>query len=365
MFNTTASHRAYLDRRFFGSLDGLRALAILAVLWHHTVRPFAQLPITSRGFLGVDLFFVLSGYLIVTLILRERDRTGTISLRNFYMRRTLRIFPIYYTLLLLLSVLFFFVAPNSDMATPFRQNLPFYVTYTSNWVHDTSLLAITWSLATEEQFYLVWPPIEKWFRQWGLFILAVFLVINQLINFGLLFPAQHAQLEILQSTFTPICFGVVLAHVMHRRQGYELIAKIFGRKWSAPMLFVLLLLFINLAPLGTDISGAIRLTIHLLMVALLASCVTIEEHYLAPFLQFAPLVRIGAISYGMYLYHMLVRHAAGAILARLGLDNVPLALFFVTLMGTVIVAELSFRFYETPFLKLKKRWESKPAPVGK
>jgi peptidoglycan/LPS O-acetylase OafA/YrhL len=91
---------AYRRRPEFLSLDGLRCLSILAVVWHHSLTAPASGRLLNLGFLGVDLFFVISGFLIVTLLLRERFLSGTISLEKFYLRRTLRIFPLYYGLIL-------------------------------------------------------------------------------------------------------------------------------------------------------------------------------------------------------------------------------------------------------------------------
>src|SRR5262245_42024739 len=96
----------FRSRKTFASLDGIRCLSIVAVIWHHSVVGVPWLPGTERGFLGVDMFFVLSGFLIVTLLLRERDKTGAISMREFYARRALRIFPPYYALLAVLTVYF-------------------------------------------------------------------------------------------------------------------------------------------------------------------------------------------------------------------------------------------------------------------
>lgn len=93
-------HTRYLSQRHFGSLDGLRCLCIIAVLWHHApVTEVVQQPLLlRRGFVGVDFFFVLSGFLITTLLLREESSTGRISLRGFYFRRALRILPVYFLL---------------------------------------------------------------------------------------------------------------------------------------------------------------------------------------------------------------------------------------------------------------------------
>ena len=354
-------YSSYLACRYFTSLHGLRAISIIVVLWHHTVTAIPQLPITSRGFLGVDMFFVISGFLIVTLVLRERDRTGDIGLRNFYMRRTLRIFPIYYTLLAVLAGLFFLITDGGEQGAQFRQQFPFYITYTSNWVHDVSILAVTWSLATEEQFYLVWPPIEKFLKGLAIPIIVVFILFNQLINFGVIFTEQHALLEILQITFTPIAFGVLLAHLLHRKNGFNFVSRTLGG-WYTPLIIGVVLIFvINLPKFGADISGFPRLAIHVLMTLLLASCVVGNAHILTKPFNHPFIIRIGAVSYGMYLYHMLVRYVGYALLERLG-TQVPLALFAFVFIVTYVVSELSFRFYETPFLKLKERWSSHVTP---
>ena len=91
--------RRFVETRHFPALDGLRGLSILAVIWHHAVDPAG-----IWGYFGVSLFFAISGFLITTLLLRERAATGRISLRNFYMRRTLRIFPLYYAVVALYVV---------------------------------------------------------------------------------------------------------------------------------------------------------------------------------------------------------------------------------------------------------------------
>src|ERR1700733_1134905 len=100
---SSGPYSAYLATRTFASLDGLRALAVLGVLWYHTTEDLPPWPALRRGFLGVDFFFIISGFLIVTLLLRERRSSGTISLRNFYTRRSLRIFPAYWTMLLFVA----------------------------------------------------------------------------------------------------------------------------------------------------------------------------------------------------------------------------------------------------------------------
>ncbi|MBL8830342.1 MAG: acyltransferase [Planctomycetaceae bacterium] len=345
--------------RVFGALDALRALSILAVIWHHAEGAACPLSLGQHGFLGVDMFFAISGFLIVTLLLREREAHGTIDLGRFYVRRALRIFPVYYALLFMLTVVLGVLKPDASLAGPFFEKLPYYLTYTSNWLPDLTLLAITWSLATEEQFYLVWPPLEKHFRRNVLLgLLGAFVIVNQCVNFQcgveywptwLVSARQH--LEILQITFTPICLGVLLAHALHDPRSFAWIRRCTSLPGSQLAAMVILLVC---ASCSGDISGWPRLGVQLAMTGLLATCVIREDHGLCPLTGFAPLKRIGVVSYGMYLYHPFVLHVTHAITARLGVD-MPGLTFVLCTLGTYFVSEVSYRYYETAFLQLKDR----------
>jgi peptidoglycan/LPS O-acetylase OafA/YrhL len=352
-----SSYEEFRSRRSFGSLDGIRCLSIVAVVWHHTVSGLDWLPATKRGFLGVDMFFVLSGFLIVTLLLRERARTGAISLPKFYARRALRIFPAYYGLLAAIALVFGSFKQSSSLAGPFFAELPYYLTYTANWVELHTMLAIAWSLAAEEQFYLVWPPIEKLAGRIAIPLLLVIIAVNQAVNFRLLDAwilsrtgLDAAGLPMLQATFTPICLGVLLAHVLHSRRGFGVASRAFSSAWASPLCLAVVLVLADLR--SPDISGWQRLLIQLSMTAFLCSCVAREDHALRRALIFAPVARIGVISYGVYLFHPIARHAADLVLQKASLD-LPLLLFATCLSFTIVAAEISYRYYEAPFLRMK------------
>jgi peptidoglycan/LPS O-acetylase OafA/YrhL len=348
----------------FTALDGLRGISILAVIWHHTAAGLGGIPLSDNGFLGVDMFFVLSGFLIVTLILRERARTGTVSLERFYVRRTLRIFPIYY--LVLGGVLLFVtvVSPGSPMRVPFLAELPFHLTYTSNWIHSATLFAIAWSLATEEQFYLLWPPIERFLPRVSVALVLAFVLLNQLVNFGVFdgvlvreFGVRRDEFAILQVTFTPICLGVLLAHVLHRPTGFAFAWKLLAHAAAPWILLTVLVVECNTAG---DLAGLPRLVIQLAMTLFLATCVLAEDHALSRALSARGLRRIGAISYGMYLYHPFARHFAQALLDAAGI-TAALALFCGCSLLTIALAELSFRWIEAPLTGWKRRFDARSA----
>lgn len=336
-------------------LDGLRALAVIAVVWHHSHPGFASLPISQNGFLGVDVFFVLSGFLITTLLLSERQTTGTISLRNFYIRRSLRIFPLYYVVLAFLSI-YFTVSGAASNAVAFLRELPWHVSYTSNWVHLQSMMAITWSLSTEEQFYLVWPPLLAWLGARSLWLVLAFLAVNQAINFGELDAAlasigiPYESLSILQITFTPILLGVLLAYAIRLATFRRLLERLPA--WAP---FAVCVVALALANVPGDLRGWPRLSFHLATSCVIALVVLRPESGVVRGLEWRPLAYVGTVSYGVYLLHKLVLHVVNR-----GLDaaelTAPAPLFVIGLLATIGIAALSFRYFEAPILRLTARF---------
>jgi peptidoglycan/LPS O-acetylase OafA/YrhL len=353
-------HARYLATRVFGSLDGLRALAILAVVWHHAngwhrvllQAPSAKasgLPISERGFLGVDLFFVISGFLIVTLLLRERRRTGGISLRGFYWRRFLRIFPPYYLMLAVFAAVAW-LKPG-DTSDVIRRELPFAFFYVSNLVTMHGPLSLTWSLAAEEQFYVVVPTLEKVAWRWFPVALVGVYVLASLPPFGF-FPGLGLPEFFRNTTFGPILLGVMLAHLLDHPRGWALVSRLVGA-WIAPLVALVLVGLACSVPVE-GIDGWPRLLIHWTLVALVASCVVRERHVLRPVLTLWPMRRIGAVSYGIYLFHPLALYVAYQVVRRAGVSSEAVFVVFAV-VGSWTIAEVSYRLYESRFLALKGR----------
>ncbi|HEY0214481.1 MAG TPA: acyltransferase [Paenirhodobacter sp.] len=349
----------YADRRHFVALDGLRFLSILAVLFHHS--PLASVwpeysRLFGRGYLGVDLFFVISGFLITTLLLRERDRTGHISLTGFYKRRALRILPLY--LLVVTAVGGYYVLFKHEPGT--AEKWPFYYLFLANFLQgDIPMLAPTWSLSVEEQYYMIWPLLLIALpRRWLLQGVVVFAVIYLLaVHTGLAFYAYDIgplSFNIYGMTYVAILLGAGLALLLHRANSFTRLWRWLGWQWASPLLFAVLL--VELLTLPVDLRGWPNLIIHLTMAALLGSLVIREDTPLIPILTFAPIVRIGTISYGIYLLHNLSLHAANMITGRMGGSEANMPLFLLLFWGgAVLLAEISFRFYEGPFLALRHK----------
>ena len=348
------THGEFRARRHFGSLDGFRAICIVGVVWHHT-QPFVhRWPIGARGFLGVDAFFVLSGFLIVTLLLREREQSGTISLKKFWARRSLRIFPLYYGIVLALIALGL-VRPGSEAGASAVEAAPYLLTYTANWVGVEGLLAVTWSLCSEEQFYAFWPLVERFTPRIAWPVLLIAIALNLALGLGLFddWLGPLANLEVVDATFAPILFGVGLAHLLHHRRSYEPIARLLGHRAAAPLA---LLATLGLVALPIDLDLGLRFVIQLMITLTFAAMLVQPKHYLAGLFDHPLVVRLGLVSYGLYLLHMFVDHGARKITEPLG-DPMGLR-FVIVLLAGWLVAELSYRFFERPFLKLKKRFST-------
>jgi peptidoglycan/LPS O-acetylase OafA/YrhL len=359
-----ASFEQFRRVKRFGSLDALRCISIVVVIFSHTASvsmPWLESQLV--GLAGVRLFFAISGFLITTLLLREREATGGISLRNFVVRRTLRIFPLYYTILFAYIVLVFLTERHDEAGAQFFRNLPFFFTYTSNlFVNnhpasgaDRVLFLFSWSLATEEQFYLIWPTIEKFAGDWLAAIIMVGVVLL-LITYRLCVASGVAVLPGFAGMFVgsislSICMGVLIAHALHSPAGYRALAKIWTPFNSLIGLFVLVLL------VSCSQSEILKSVASAFVVL---SCVQSERHILAGLFRWKPLVAIGSVSYGMYLMHLLCNHTIRLVAGRVHLSGLAAGgwlEFAATTVVSFVVAMISFRYYESIFLRLKTKFE--------
>ncbi len=353
------AHATYLARRYFGELDGLRALAIAMVVWNHSGTGAYKF---GWG-LGVKLFFTISGFLITTLLLRERDRTGTISLRNFYVRRILRIFPLYFAVLGLYVVLVWFAEGDPEARAGFFENLPAYLTFTANWFVDFDggrvIFYFAWSLSAQEQFYLAWPSVVRFARRWWLPValmaamLGVSWGVHSAVAAGRLDGSRLA-VRILARVDPTLGLGFLAAYLLHRPGGFRVALRVVDRWWSAPLAVVLLLLQVVVPATPGLVPRAAALL--LIMV-----CVVRPRSVLAPVLDNRLVRHVGTISYGIYLLHMLNVNVARRIVP----GESRLAVFALAFPATVLVASLSFRYFEQPIMNLRRHLIRTGADVGR
>lgn len=352
---TGLAHDGFLATRTFGALDGLRALSVIAVIWQHT----SGMPgpyFFSKGYLGVDLFFAISGFLITTLLLRERRRTGRISLRGFYIRRFFRIVPLYYAVLAVYVALVLTTRLGTSEGDGFLANLPAFLTYTSNWFVDRAdgqsvTFYFAWSLATEEQFYLLWPPLLV-----GLLLLrrgrttAVLTAVAALITVSQAAIASGGSsfaVTILSSLSLPILLGAAVAVVLDDARGFRLLSPALRPRWAAPTWFALMLASV-VVPTPEQLT-------QVLMVATVAALCVREDTVLHPALAFRPLAHIGKVSYGVYLMHMLCANVVRLVLP----DDYGIPLFALTAVAAIAAASVSHRFAEQPVIAYGRRLSSR------
>lgn len=347
------AHAAYLAARRFPSLDGLRCLSILPVIWHHsTAGPIEGF--FGKGPVGVDLFFAISGFLITTLLLRERSGQGRISLRDFYVRRSLRIFPAYYAVLGLYALRGLVFLGDTPENRHFFKSLLYYATYTSNWFVDFGvphpvIFAFAWSLATEEQFYLVWPWVLRFSRGWlapAAFMIGIF-ALDQATERGLIFAPDSLAHRMVASIAAPICLGALLGIALHYRGSFGTVWRVIGHRWSAPAALT--------AVVGMLIADGVPLVwVHAALAVLVSAVCVRPDHGLRWMLEASWAKRVGAVSYGMYLFHVSMITAVKAALPASW--RVAVVIFPLATGATLILALASYRYFEAPFLRIADRF---------
>ena len=354
--------RSFRERRFFGSLDGLRAVSIMGVIWLHTwigttqYQWLTQIPILRNGGFGVDIFFVLSGFLITTLLLREEEKFGAISLRSFYVRRVLRIWPLYYAVLagyiMLVSL-----TERADARAAFFHFLPGYATFTYTWLLPLDIRVVpnfhfAWSLSSEEQFYVFWPlALILLRRRWALVLLAALVCLRAMREAEILrvVPFDSFPDRVIANIPVPICLGVLLGCAIHREGGFRKLYPILGNRCSAPL--ALMLLAVSLVPSDSRWHWCQ----WVILPVLIGACVIREDNGLASVLTLRVLSLMGVVSYGMYLLNPLLTAIVRRALVHAGVQH-PLFVFPFAVGLSFLVAWTSYRYYEARFLRLKGRW---------
>nr|AYM52575.1 acyltransferase 3 [Aetherobacter rufus] len=362
-----ARHAAYLSTAHFASLDGLRFFSIVPVVWHHST--LGPLPgVLGKGPLGVELFFAISGFLITTRLVREQRARGDVAVRQFYARRALRIFPLYYAVLGVYALRAWLVLPASPERAHFLRSLPFWATYTADWFVDVAvthpiIFSFGWSLAVEEQFYLLWPWIVRATRG-ALFPVGAALLLlaaDQSVERGLFagsLPASGLAHRMITSLSTPICLGALLACVLDRPRSFAAAMRLLGHRASAPLAFLALAALVIA-------DGAPLFAVHVALALLVGACCARPDHGLAAITDAVPLRWVGTVSYGVYLLHVSAITAWKRVLPAAWI-SAPLvfALSFAVSLG---LAAASYRWFERPFLRLGDRFRGarplRAAPV--
>ena len=318
----------------------------------------------SAACLVFTCFFTLSGLLFTSLLLNARVQTGGVSglatVKNFYIRRALRIFPIYYLLV------FLCLAMNCSAVMP---NLPYLLTYTSNLLpyrnNQASYLSYTWSLAVEEQFYLLWPWLVifvnlKYLKQ----VFLGFIALGLISKYVVIFLWHHHYPSLMVNSTDYFGFGALYAWyrmVPERCKRFE--------RFFVTVLPLLLFFAWRLAPLHSRTAGVMYVFIANCFITLapIVFVLNNRSELVRRFILENPLtVYIGKISYGIYLYHIPVGTALTRFFERhFPPGQGPLGNYWVQYslkLGILFaVASLSYYLLERPLLRIKKKFELVPS----
>lgn len=334
------------------ALDGLRAVAVFTVVASHS-----NLPLRIPGDLGVSAFFVLSGFLITRLLVRERERTGEVSIRRFYLRRTMRIFPAYYAFLLLSYAL-------DARAGQLWSNtlLANALTYTVNYFnafnhHPSTSVAHAWSLAVEEQFYLLWPLAFVILATRGrrALVTGVSLAAVAAVAWrSWLFLGVHVDPSYVYNAFDTrldnLAVGCLLALAVDYDTVVDAARKVAMRSWF-PIVTLALLLTSRIAT-PESYHYSIGFTVDALLVAtLIVQLLQLYRTRLWSWLEWPTIRYLGAISYPIYLYHQW-----GASVGRRIAGDAHAFEFAAGVIATIALASGSYYVIERPFLRLKARY---------
>jgi peptidoglycan/LPS O-acetylase OafA/YrhL len=336
---------------YIPSLDGLRAIAVTMVMFLH-----AHFYLGKNGAIGVQIFFILSGFLITTILLNEFYKNGRINISIFYFKRTLRLFPALFTMLIVILIYALFTENILIRNTLFKEITAsaLYITnlvYGKGWWknHYPIALGHTWSLAVEEQFYLIWPCLFLFLMFYiTIQYLKVVLIFLFLFSISYYFLNSNSLYNILDDS---LILGCLLA--LFRFSGN------FTIRISPNMLFIslLLLTFFGISPFTysffSNYSILSRILVDILSSLVLLGLVdNTSNNFTKKTLSSHLFVYVGKISYSLYLWHKPVF----VYFSCLSLNFKPSTLFILKFVVTFILAILSWELIEKKFINFGKSY---------
>ncbi|MCU7522185.1 MAG: acyltransferase [Ignavibacteria bacterium] len=344
--------------RYIPGLDGLRGMAILLVMLFHT-----GIPSFRGGFTGVDIFFVLSGFLITSLLLSEASEAGRINLKYFYMRRILRLLP---ALVLMLAVVTLTAQALKLRGPAHTDTTSSIITlfYSANWVrafnlHQMGLLSHTWSLSIEEQFYMLWPLVliimlRYVRREKRILNIVLFLsVFSWFLRIYLTYSGHTAEriFNGLDSRADALLTGCAAAIIRSTGLWTKRVSRLKSPAYAG---FILpLVILFNISWSNHNMFFWVSFLLEFLTAVLILHIVSDEKSMIKKFLTSKPLVWVGSISYGVYLWHDPVFE----VMRYWGYSK--LSILFSGSIITLGIASVSYYLMEKPLLRLKKSFQVK------
>ena len=362
---------------YFPNLNGLRFIAAFMVIIHHLeqILTFFGLEnywdnpiILIIGGLGLELFFVLSGFLISYLLFTEEKNTSTISIKDFYIRRVLRIWPLYY----FIGILAFFILPqfnlfdipyiSKHLTENFSLSLLLFVFFLPNLLLYGYGIIVpyasqSWSVGVEEQFYIIWPFLLKYFKNklLTLFLVIFIYLFIQSIVFPFLkhFIFWNQELEMFRQVWTNfhiqcMAIGGVFAWIYFTKHKYlKFLCNNLVYITTLLLTFIVIIFSINLPFLNNEVHA-------LLFGIIILNLVSSKTKGL--FLENSIFNFLGKISYGIYMYHIIAIVLCIKLFWYFNILEYHLLLAVSSLSLTIILASVSYQFIEKRFISLKSKY---------
>jgi peptidoglycan/LPS O-acetylase OafA/YrhL len=355
---------------YLPTIDGLRGIAIALVFFNHSTQLFGEVEesvwprlfwrSTPGGFIGVDLFFVVSGFLITSILLGSRDKPR--GFRTFWLRRALRIFPLAYLYLGALVLLAGVLPGYESMRSPeLIAAVGLYYTNfhiaLAGWILPAA--SILWSLSVEEQFYTLWPILALRLRIQSLWrVVIAVLLLTPLARLAVSLSAgTTASYVLLFCRWDTLAAGALLALLYNSEHWEKTRAWCERLVWPA-LCVVLLVLAVPFgpaharSPLAFEVVGYSALAGAFFVFTALALS---PQTWLKRVLTLRPLVYMGKLCYGLYVWHVVSADAVIVFARELGLGQSFYTHVALWLPLTLLIATLSYRLYEAPLLRLKDR----------
>ena len=358
------------EKKYYPQLDSIRGISVLAVFIFHAFKPklgdslFEEFIIFILAHLGMglDVFFILSAFLLTLLGMNEFEKTGKFSLKNYFIRRVLRIWPLYF----ILMFFSFVVLRIAQYYSGQQITLPpaqWYLFFISNFYlpDHVFFLRILWTLSIEEQFYIVWGVCLLFFQKylkWVIiflgFLSIVFIVFQTLAGVGIYFHTLSYIIDMMCGAFAAFC-------IKRKNKIYEFICGL-TRTQSFAFYMFLPLFFVVFFLIDRKLTGvAYYLNTEIFRVIFIVFCSLVvmeqmrEQSSIFNISKNRFLIYTGKISYGLYCFHGFVIAFGNLLILKMNFTIPILLQFLIFLIITFLVAGISYTYIEKPFLKLKEK----------
>jgi len=368
---------------YFPGLNGLRFWAAFLVILHHVeqFKLWQGLPNVFKnnffeavGHQGVSLFFVLSGFLITFLLLAEYEKTHHIAIKSFYIRRILRIWPLYYLIMIMglfILPLFITIGPVSQLHEHYTLKIVLFMIMLPNVLRVTEAPIVganqAWSVGVEEQFYILWPLLIRTFRKVLIKFLVIFIVLKfsvtvfMAVSLDYFLSPDHQYMMYFRTIqrfwdlfqIEQMSLGAIGAYVLFYKKDKILNVLYHPISQIVMAVGIVFILTVRFKFIGQTLLDALLFTILIINVSTNKKFVLKLENRFYTYL--------GNISYGIYMYHTLCIATVITILQKAGLDQGNQAIFNALLYTssivlTIVIASLSYKYFESFFLKQKERF---------